>query len=115
MLSKLSLMSRKSVETFLMSICRALTSCERVVQASTTDSPARESHRWGLSRPVIRATKGKAVVHYPLKYLGAGLKENHNMKGGGGVISGLTRLIQKYTVGFSPGRRVETIRDKWQK
>jgi len=38
MLSKPPLMSRKRVETFLLSICRVLTSCERVVQASVTAS-----------------------------------------------------------------------------
>jgi len=39
-LSKPPLMSRKRVETFLLSICWVLTSCERVVQASATDNAA---------------------------------------------------------------------------
>jgi len=43
-LSKPPLISRNRVEIFLLSICRVLTSCERVVQASATDKPAREPH-----------------------------------------------------------------------
>ena len=56
-LSKPPLMSRKSVETFLLSICRGLTSGMRVLHASNTESPAKYLHWWGLRRPDTRATQ----------------------------------------------------------
>jgi len=58
---------------------------------------------------------GKAVVHDPLKYLGEGSKKQNNTKGGGGVVSGLVRLVQDYAVSLLPRGRVEIIGDQWRK
>ena len=55
--SKPPLMSRKTVETFLLSIGRVLISCVRVVQASSTDKPGREPYWCGLRWPLSRATQ----------------------------------------------------------
>jgi len=56
-LSKPPFMSRNSVETFLPAIWRVITSWVRVVTASEAKRPASEPHRWGLRRPVARATQ----------------------------------------------------------
>ena len=54
-LSNSPLMSRKRVDTFLLSIWGVLIALVRGLQASATDKPARDPHWWGLIRPVIRA------------------------------------------------------------
>ena len=54
-LSNSPLMSRKRVDTFLLSIWRVLIAWVRGLKASATDNPARDPHWWGLIRPVIRA------------------------------------------------------------
>jgi len=56
-LSKLPLMSRKSVETFLPANWRVFTSWVRVVTASEAERRASEPHWWGLRTPVARATE----------------------------------------------------------
>jgi len=48
-------MSRKRVQTILLSIRRVLISLVRVLQASATDKSGRDPHWWELMRPVTRA------------------------------------------------------------
>lgn len=60
-LSKPSLMSRKSVETFHLSICRALTLWVMVLHASATLHPASNPHWWVLRRPVTQATQERRL------------------------------------------------------
>ena len=55
-LSKSPLMSRKRVQTSLLSICRVLILWVRVEQASATDKPGREPQWWGLRRLVTPGT-----------------------------------------------------------
>jgi len=52
---------------------------------------------------------GKAAVHDSLNNFGKGSKKYNNTKGGGGVISGLARLVQDYNVGPLQGVRVAAI------
>lgn len=54
-------MSRKRVETYLLSICRFLTACVSIIPTSTTDKAAREPHWWDLRRPVVRATQERRL------------------------------------------------------
>jgi len=57
---------------------------------------------------------GKAAVHVPLNNLGEGTKKYNNPKGGEGVVRGLTRLVQDYSVGPLQGGGVETIGAEWK-
>jgi len=58
---------------------------------------------------------GKAVVHDPFVYLGEGSEEYNNAQGGGGVVSGLLRLVQDYAVGLVQGEGVEVVGDQRRK
>jgi len=58
-LLKPPMMSRKRVETFLLSFCIVLIRWVRVLHGSDTDKPARDPHLSGLGRPVTRDTQDR--------------------------------------------------------